>query len=160
LPQNVVHYRRHREIALDNPTWWWLLAGALVALELITGTFYLLMLALGGAAAALAAHAGAGVSVQIACAAVVGLMAVVLWHLWRQRSSEPTARAQRSVNLDIGEQLLVDAWTDGVADVKYRGAQWQAICRHAAPSPGLHRVVELQGNRLVLEPVTESSSSH
>ena len=40
-------------------TGWWLLAGVLVAVELLTGTFYLLALALGAAAAALAAHAGA-----------------------------------------------------------------------------------------------------
>ena len=32
---------------LSSPTLWWLLAGALVAAELATGTFYLLMLALG-----------------------------------------------------------------------------------------------------------------
>ncbi len=42
---------------MDDSTLWWLLTGALVALELITGTFYLLMLAIGAAAAALAAHA-------------------------------------------------------------------------------------------------------
>ena len=39
-------------------TVWWVVAGVLVAVELATGTFYLLMLALGAAAAALAAHAG------------------------------------------------------------------------------------------------------
>ena len=40
-------------------TGWWLAAGVLVVAELATGTFYLLMLALGLAAGALAAHAGA-----------------------------------------------------------------------------------------------------
>jgi len=44
---------------MNNPTIWWLVAGALVALELTTGTFYLLMLALGAAAGAVVAHAGA-----------------------------------------------------------------------------------------------------
>jgi membrane protein implicated in regulation of membrane protease activity len=37
-------------------TVWWVLAGLAVALELATGTFYLLMLALGMAAGAIAAH--------------------------------------------------------------------------------------------------------
>ena len=46
--------------AMADSTVWWLLAGAAVAVELMTGTFYLLMLAIGLAAAALAAHAGAG----------------------------------------------------------------------------------------------------
>ncbi len=143
---------------MDNATWWWLIAGVLVAAELITGTFYLLMLALGVAAGALAAHAGLGLSAQMACAAALGLAAVLLWHSWRQRSAQPTARAQRSVNLDIGEQIVVDAWFNGVAEVKYRGAQWQAMCRSETPKPGLHRVVELQGNRLVLEPVADATT--
>ena len=41
---------------LSGATGWWIVAGVLVAAELATGTFYLLMLALGAAAAALAAH--------------------------------------------------------------------------------------------------------
>ena len=53
-------------------TLWWLLAGAAIALELLTGTFYLLMLALGMAGAAVAAHLGAGTVVQLLIAAGVG----------------------------------------------------------------------------------------
>lgn len=52
------------------PTLWWILAGALVAVELATGTFYLLMLATG--AGALAAHAGLSASTEIVSAAIVG----------------------------------------------------------------------------------------
>jgi hypothetical protein len=43
---------------MDNPTAWWILAGFFVAMELVSGTFYLLMLAVGAVAGALAAHAG------------------------------------------------------------------------------------------------------
>jgi hypothetical protein len=42
-------------------TWWWIATGALVAAELVTGTFYLLMLALGTAVAALVGMAGLGI---------------------------------------------------------------------------------------------------
>ena len=52
-------------------TLWWLVCGALVALELATGTFYLLMLALGAVAAAVSAHAALGLSAQLAAAALV-----------------------------------------------------------------------------------------
>ena len=45
---------------MAESTIWWLCAGAAVAVELLTGTFYLLMLATGLAAAAVAAHLGAG----------------------------------------------------------------------------------------------------
>ena len=34
---------------LVQSTWWWIATGALVALELLVGTFYPLMLALGAA---------------------------------------------------------------------------------------------------------------
>jgi membrane protein implicated in regulation of membrane protease activity len=50
---------------MAQSTIWWLVAGVLVAVELLTGTFYLLMLAIGMAAAACAAHLGGNATVQI-----------------------------------------------------------------------------------------------
>ena len=86
-------------------TIWWLLAGAAVALELLTGTFYLLMLAVGMAAAAMAAHLGVGMVAQLLTAAGIGGGAVVVWHqLRKKKASDPSARAMRSVNLDVGER--------------------------------------------------------
>ncbi len=135
---------------------WWLAAGAAVALELLTGTFYLLMLALGLAAGALAAYGGVGTVLQIVLAALVGSAAVTLAYLRRRPPpGAPSVRADRSVNLDIGETLHIDAWQpDGTAQVKYRGAQWTVLPRPgSSPSPGAHRVVELLGNRLVVEKI-------
>jgi membrane protein implicated in regulation of membrane protease activity len=137
-------------------TIWWLLAGALVALELVSGTFYLLMLAAGMAAAALAAHAGLGTSAQLVTAAVVGLGLVVGWYqLKKRRPGDPSTRALRSVNLDIGEVVQIDQWQpDGTASVKYRGAQWAVIQRPGNPPvPGAYRVAELVGSRLLVEKV-------
>ncbi|TFI49403.1 NfeD family protein, partial [Diaphorobacter sp. DS2] len=57
---------------LDASTLWWLMAGVAVVAELLTGTFYLLMLAVGLAAGALAAHAGLGNTAQILVSALVG----------------------------------------------------------------------------------------
>ena len=56
---------------MAESTLWWLLTGTAVGVELLTGTFYLLMLAIGLAAAAIAAHLGASFTVQIVVAAVV-----------------------------------------------------------------------------------------
>lgn len=141
---------------MEMSTLWWLVGGALVALELLTGTFYLLMLAIGAAAAALAAHLGAGLVGQMVAAAVVGLGAVGGW-TWikRRRPSDPSARAQRSVNLDVGETVLVQAWEpDGTAQVKYRGAAWTAILAPGGdPQPGTYRVTELVGNRLLVQKI-------
>ncbi|MBD3893592.1 NfeD family protein [Hydrogenophaga sp.] len=141
---------------MSDSTIWWLLAGLAVTLELFTGTFYLLMLALGLVAAALAAHAGAGMVGQLVAAAAVGSTAVLAWYLVKNRRSAGTSeRAQHSMHLDVGEQLHIETWqTDGSAQVKYRGAQWTAVLRPGeTPAPGLYRVAELVGNRLLVQRV-------
>lgn len=141
---------------MSDSTLWWLLAGAAVALELFTGTFYLLMLAVGIAAGALAAHAGAGLTGQLVTAALMGSAAVVGCYLVRKRrAGDPSVRAMRSVNLDIGEIVQIDEWhADGTASVKYRGAQWTVIQRPGnMPTPGAYRVAELVGNRLLVDKV-------
>ncbi len=139
---------------MSDSTWWWMLTGALVALELFTGTFYLLMLAIGMTAAALAAHAGLEMTGQLVTAALVGSAAVILWYLKKRRQEgDPSPRSMRSVNLDIGEVIHIDQWQpDGTASVKYRGAQWSVMVREGVhPSPGPHRVSELVGNRLLVD---------
>ena len=144
---------------MAESTIWWLLAGGAVAIELATGTFYLLMICLGFAAAAIAAHLGVPITGQLLAAAIVGGGAVALWH-WqssRKPKAEP-ASSNRDVHIDIGEPVQVDKWnTDGTATVKYRGATWTAIL--STPSAdvadvqltGLVRIKELIGNRLVIE---------
>ncbi len=139
---------------MTESTIWWLLAGTFVAVELVSGTFYLLMVAIGLAAAAVAAHLGASVIVQLAIAAAVGGGAVVVWYsLQRQRPANAPASANRDVNLDVGETVQVEAWNpDGTATVKYRGASWTVVHRPGqAPSPGPHRVAEVIGNRLLVD---------
>jgi membrane protein implicated in regulation of membrane protease activity len=56
---------------ISAATVWWVLAGIAVAVELTTGTFYLLMVALGLAAGALASYLGFGVPLQIVAAAAL-----------------------------------------------------------------------------------------
>ncbi|OPF64593.1 NfeD family protein [Hydrogenophaga sp. H7] len=139
---------------MDESTVWWLMAAALVALELFTGTFYLLMLAVGLAAGALAAHLGLSFSGQLVAAAVIGAAAVVIGHLQRRkRKGDPSIRSLRSVNLDVGETLHVENWQpDGTASVRYRGAQWTAVLEQGqVGEAGNYRVTELVGNRLKVE---------
>lgn len=141
---------------MADSTLWWLAAGTLVGIELLTGTFYLLMLAIGMAFGALAAHAGAGLVVQLVAAALVGGGAVAMsYQLKKRRLSDPSARADRSVNLDVGEIIHINAWNpDGSASVQYRGANWTAIHQPGiTPSTGAHRVCELVGSRLLVEKI-------
>lgn len=139
---------------MSESTIWWLLAGAAVALELVTGTFYLLMLTVGMVAGALAAHLGASVIVQVVVAAVIGGGAVVAWHWKRSKDPKPAAaNANSDVQMDIGETVHVQQWNeDATASVKYRGAQWtvELADPDAAPQPGLFKVRKLNGNRLVV----------
>ena len=89
---------------MADSTLWWLAAGALVALELVTGTFYLLMMALGLAAAAVSAHLGLALTGQWVTAALAGGGSVLAWRLLKK--SQPAAapaNANQDVNLDIGE---------------------------------------------------------
>ena len=137
-------------------TVWWVLAGLLVVTELLSGTFYLLMLALGAGAAALAAHTGAGFSAQLVAAALVGGGATAAWHFKRARAPRSAPAASNAdVNLDIGQTVMVEAWdAQGLAQVRHRGAAWTAC--HAAPgtpAPGLYRIVALHGNRLDVAPI-------
>ena len=140
---------------MSESTIWWLLAGAVVGIELVTGTFYLLMLAIGLAAAAIASHLGLPLTWQLVTAAVVGGGAVVLWHTMRgDQGSKLPAQSNADVHIDIGEPVFVDAWnTDGTTSVKYRGSNWAAMTHGSGPTPGQHRIKELLGNRLVLEKI-------
>ena len=139
-------------MTFENPTLWWLIAGFLVIAELLSGTFYLLMLSIGAAAGALAAYAWADVTWQIVIASCVGGVAVVAWH-YKQRHAPRLAAHTDS--LDVGETVSVDAWdSQGTTSVKYRGAQWAALCASGAtPEPGLHRIADVVGSRLVLEKI-------
>ena len=141
---------------MAESTLWWLLTGAAVAVELITGTFYLLMVAIGLAAGALAAHAGGSQATQLVVAAIVGGGAVMAWYLaHRNKPRGPAAHANRDVNMDVGETVQVDAWNaDGTATVKYRGANWTVATPGGAPQgTGPHRVREVVGNRLIVEKI-------
>jgi membrane protein implicated in regulation of membrane protease activity len=142
---------------ISASTLWWLLAGIAVAAELTTGTFYLLMVALGLAAGALAAHASMAVGAQLVVASVIGGGATSLWHWKRSRTPEDRpVQENRDVNLDVGERVQVAAWEpDGTARVAYRGSTWSARLQPgAAPAPGLHRVAAVEGNWLVLAPAS------
>jgi membrane protein implicated in regulation of membrane protease activity len=137
---------------MADATMWWVLAGVLVALELLTGTFYLLMLSLGAVAAALVAMAGHGLNTQLVAAALVGGLGAVLLGQWRKRQTTTPQEAQDQ-HLDLGATVQVDAWdAQGTAQVKHRGAAWTAVLAPGQTAdPGVYRIQAMAGNRLVLE---------
>ena len=133
---------------------WWVLTGAAVAIELVTGTFYLLMFAVGLAAAAVAAHMGLNMTAQLVIAAVIGGGAVMAWHLLRgKKMVGKNAEFNSDVNMDIGQTVHVDAWqADGTANIKYRGASWTVQLQEGSASgAGNYSIEQVIGSRLVVK---------
>ena len=133
----------------------WLIAGfVLVIAELLTGTFYLLVIGAGAFAASLAAWAGANVIVQAVAGgaiALAGAWAVHRWHVKQQKND-----GGRSNLLDRGQPVVLEGCENesaGIARVKYRGTSWDArvALPDARPVPGSTLYIEaMEGNRLVV----------
>jgi membrane protein implicated in regulation of membrane protease activity len=117
----------------------WAIAGfALVIIELMSGTFYLLVLGVGAFAGALAAWLGGSLWPQVLSAGVVALVGTFFvrqWHEKNKRSDTKPANA-----LDVGQTVLFEEWVNqgaGLARVKYRGSTWDAVIVAGGPSqPG------------------------
>nr|WP_311530361.1 NfeD family protein [uncultured Ralstonia sp.] len=140
---------------MSAQTVWFSLAVLLVIGELMTGTFYLLMVAIGLIAGGIAALSGLAFPAQAIAGAIVAVFGIV--GLRRSRYGRVTredAARNRNVNLDIGEALRVDAWSpERRARVQYRGAAWDVELTADAPvSAGEFRIVEVRGNVLVVAP--------
>ncbi|AJP57423.1 NfeD-like family protein 1 [Pandoraea vervacti] len=131
---------------------WFGVAGLIVVLELASGTFYLLMVALGVAAGGIAALLRADWPLQWVSAAIVAGVAV--WLLRRSRFGQRRIKVDVSADpntiLDIGQRLHVQAWRpDGQARAMYRGAEWDVeLLPGEAPDAGWFVIREIRGSRL------------
>ena len=135
---------------------WFVAAGIVLILEIFSGTFYLLMIAVGLAAGGLGALAGASGAVQYIIAAVVGTAAT--FALRRSKLGKPQksdAARDPNVNLDIGQKLVINEWkSDGPhsrARVMYRGAMWDVdLDSGASAQSGTFTIKEIRGSRLIV----------
>lgn len=153
---NCLTERGHHD--MSESTLWWIIAGFFVSLELLTGSFYLLTLALGAAAAAVAAMLGAAQVVQLLVATGVGGGLVLVLHRRLLKRGPLDTEGYNTTglgDLDVGEEVSVRGWApDGTAQVCYRGAEW--LARHYGPHlprSGKHRILAVETTCLVLEPV-------
>lgn len=126
----------------------------LLGMELLLGTFYLLMVALGVAAGALAAWAGLDPVWQFALAGVIGFAATAGLHFKRYKTSKtPIYSENKNVLLDIGETVEVTYWNTAnlTATVRYRGANWSACwVGQGNPTTGLCVIKGIDGSQLQL----------
>ena len=127
---------------------WAILGLALVVIELLTGTFYLLVLGLAAFGAALAAWFGQGLPVQAIVAAVISAFGCYGVHMYRTHNS-----TRQMAHVDAGQPASFENWVDQgarLARVRYRGASWDAqVDGDAAVDAGsMLYVVTANGNTL------------
>jgi membrane protein implicated in regulation of membrane protease activity len=132
----------------------WVVAGfGLVIAELVTGTFYLLVIGVGAFAGAIVAWLGGNELVQAVIASAVAVAGAFLVHRWHIRNRDAQPKADNL--LDRGQAVVLEGWVDEtgrIARVKYRGAWWDAKLKgEAHPAPGTTLYIEGQeGNTLVV----------
>ncbi len=111
----------------------WAIAGiVLIIAEMITGTFYLLVIGIAALIGALAAYLGAPFWLQAVLAAIAGIGGVYAVHNWWINHPK---NAGAMASLDTGEAVVLESWVDepaGRARVRYRGTTWDARVTGAA----------------------------
>lgn len=136
-------------------TFWMVLAAILAVAEMMTGTFYLLVLAGAAVAGAAAAYTGAVSWVQIIIVAVVAVAGFAALHKYRPQTTRAAASANPDVNPDIGAIVrIAQLDAHGAPRVAYRGTEWSARVDNGAPQMGIdYRVSRVDGAILILEPL-------
>jgi len=128
--------------------YWFLLALILVGLEMATGTFYLLVVAIAMAIGGAAALLGFVFSAQLALAALAGVSGIVLLRRWKGGGSTDAT----SQSLDTGQPVKILTWSDdGTARVFYRGAEWDAELEvDDCGREGVFYIKDIRGSVLIL----------
>jgi len=127
---------------------WAILGLALVVVELMSGTFYLLVLGIAAFGAALAAWLGQPFGVQAVVASVIAALGCYGVHVYRTNNS-----TRQMPQVDAGQPASFENWVDPgarLARVRYRGASWDALVEgEAAVEAGAPLyVVSTHGNTL------------
>jgi membrane protein implicated in regulation of membrane protease activity len=128
---------------------WWIAAAVLIAVELLTGTFYLLVVGLAVACGGIAALLAAPVPLQWLIAGVLGVVGTVWLH---RRKRGIAARTPAQPPLDIGARVQVLSWgPDRTARVSYRGSTWDAeLAAPDTPKAETMYISALRGSVLIL----------
>ena len=131
-----------------QPALAWLLLGlALVVVELLSGTFYLLILGLACGIGSLVAWLGGPFWMQALLASVAAVAGSIMV---RRSKSGATAGSN---SMDIGQTVVLESWvseSQRLAKVRYRDASWEAEVLgndHVEPGAVLY-IAGADGNRL------------
>ncbi len=137
---------------MDSYIGWFVVAFGLLVAELLSGTFYLLVISIALAAAGIAALAGASIAFQFVVAAAIGIGGSVWLRTTRFGKRLHERGDDRVQNMDIGQSLRVENWTAArTARANYRGAVWDVeLAPGEQPASGEFVIREIQANRLIV----------
>jgi len=127
----------------------WLIAGfILIIAELMTGTFYLLVLGIAALVGAGVGYASGALVWQASGAAIVAVAGVIWVNQYKKKMAP-----KRMQGLDFGQPAAFDSWVNksaGHARVKYRDALWDAqIAGDASGEPGeIFYIASVDGSTL------------
>ena len=139
---------------MDTFIGWFVVAFGLLVAELLTGTFYLLVISIALAVAGLAALACAPFALQLVVAAAIGIGGSIWLRSTRFGKRLHERGDDRVQNMDIGQSLRVDNWTPArTARANYRGAVWDVeLAPGEQPASGEFVIREIHANRLIVAP--------
>jgi len=133
---------------MDPALLWAMLGLGLIIVELLSGTFYLLMLGIAAFGAAGTAWLRYEFPVQVVVGALIAAVGCYMVHAYREKN-----RTLQMPPVDAGMPASFENWIDAhsrLARVRYRGASWDARVEGAeALEPGTTvYVLATDGNTL------------
>jgi membrane protein implicated in regulation of membrane protease activity len=134
-----------------QPALAWLLVGLLlVVVEMMTGTFYLLILGLAAGIGSLIAYLDQPFWMQAMVAAIAAIAGGVLVHRFHRAAN---ATSPKDIANDIGQTVTIETWVSEpqrLARVRYRGTIWDAevLGSNRVEPDALLYVVAMEGSRL------------
>jgi membrane protein implicated in regulation of membrane protease activity len=133
---------------MEAYVFWFLLGLVLLGVEMVSGTFYLLVVAIAAAVAGVAAWFGMAMAGQLILSALTGIAGILI--LRRSKGNQLVDASNAS--FDIGQPVRIIKWKeDGSARVIYRGAEWDARLETAeTPIDGTLYIASMQGSSLIL----------
>ncbi|MBI3529006.1 MAG: NfeD family protein [Betaproteobacteria bacterium] len=139
-----------------QPALAWLLVGLmLVVVELMTGTFYLLIIGIAAGIGSLIAFLGQPFWMQTLIAAIAAFGGGVLVHRYHRAANAGSPKDSAN---DIGQTVTIESWVSEpqrLARVRYRGSVWDADVLgndRVEPDARLY-VVATEGSRLKVSSV-------
>ena len=133
---------------MENHVLWLILGFGLLIVELLSGTFYLLVLGIAAFGGAAAAWLGQGFPVQIVTTAMVATIGSWMVHAYRARNAQ-----QQMKPIDFANPVIFENWMnqrERLARVRYRDASWEALVADDAEveAGGTLYILSTEGNML------------